>query len=150
MTNDPLPKISDVIRTAVTEAVKFDCSGSDENHFAFHPPVDVKETPTEVVVYVDLPGVDEDELQFCWRERELCICGMRDFNHDTEDAEEFTRIERTFGSFKCQIPLDATVDIDRTTAKYRRGVLKVILPRFKPLPKPRPAKRTQLKQADKG
>ena len=130
MPDDPTPKFEDVMRTAVTEPVRFSCA-VDNFKLAFQPPVDVKETAAEWVVYIDLPGVDEDELRFCWGDQELCICGSRDINHDTEDAEVFTRLERSFGEFRCKIPLDHTVDANRATAKYRRGVLKITLPRFK-------------------
>jgi HSP20 family protein len=73
--------------------------------------------------------VDEDELKFNWKPEMLTIGGHRDFDHDAEDAEEYIQIQRTYGHFSCAIPLDRTLDIDQASAKYRRGVLKVRIPR---------------------
>lgn len=97
----------------------------------WRPLFDVKETETEFVVYADLPGIDEDELHFDIEDGVLRITGMREFDHDIEDAEEFIRLERPYGAFRCSIPLTQAADLDYATAKYKRGVLKVRLPKHR-------------------
>ena len=130
MTTDPTNAIADVIRKAVCEPIRFEADGISQEP-SFHPPTDIKETPVEYVAYIDLPGIDEDEIRFIWKPDLLVIAGIRDFDHDREDAEEFTQLQRSFGSFECRIPLNKTIDIDRASAKYRRGVLKIRMPKRK-------------------
>jgi len=131
MTTDPMTPIADVIRKAVSETVKFESGGFDVEP-SYRPHIDLKDTPQEYVAYIDLPGVDEDELKFIWKPDVLTICGNREFDHDNEDAEEFVQIQRVFGHFLCRIPLNDSIDVDKASAKYRRGVLKIRIPKRKP------------------
>lgn len=128
MSIEPNASIEDVIRKAITQTVQFE-SCEEVKQGSFRPPMDLKDSPLEYVAYIDLPGVDEDELQFTWNEHVLCIGGSREFNHDSEDADEFIQIERKFGDFMCCIPLNDTLDVAMATAKYKRGVLKVHVPK---------------------
>ncbi len=128
LSTDPTASIEDVIRKAVTQPVQFQ-DGDDVQGGCYHPPIDLKDTPREYVAYIDLPGVDEDALQFSWHDDVLCIGGCRDFDHDSEDAEEYIQMQRRFGDFMCRIPLNDKVDVSNATAKYKRGVLKVHMPK---------------------
>jgi len=96
----------------------------------FEPVFDLKETMRDYVVFIDLPGIDEDTLRFQCDGRKLSVHGTREFDHDKEDAEEFTRIERPYGSFCCTITFQHKVDSNTLTAKYRRGVLRVRVSRI--------------------
>ncbi len=130
MTTKSNPSVEAVIRNAVTETVKFQF-GDEIEEGTFRPPMDLRETALEYVAYIDLPGVDEDALEFTWYENMLCIGGCRDFNHDTEDPEEFVQLQRKYGPFVCRIPLNDSLDVSNATAKYKRGVLKVSVPKKK-------------------
>lgn len=90
---------------------------------------DLRKTKGEYTLFLDLPGIDEDELEICFRNGRLIVAGQREFDHDKEDAEEYTRLDRPYGWFSYEIPLDGDVVADQMIAKYRRGVLKVQVPR---------------------
>lgn len=92
------------------------------------PAVDVQVVDKEAVVYIDLPGMDEDELRIDVLPDELTLSGERGFDHDLEDAEEFVRLDRQYGPFEARVELPIPVDPNRATARYRRGVLKIRLP----------------------
>lgn len=128
MSTRPTSAFENVIRKAVTQTVQFDF-GDEVEDGCYRPPMDFRDTKHDFVAYIDLPGIDEDELEFVWHEHVLCIGGTREFNHDAEDAEEFTQIERKFGPFVCRIPLNDTLDVTNATAKYKRGVLKLAMPK---------------------
>lgn len=106
--------------------------GSTESDFevsqAWEPFYDVKETPTETTIFVDLPGVDEDEISIEEITGSIEVSVRREFDHDTEDAEEYTRLGRPYGAFVCRVPLSPKADAEEMTAKYRRGVLKIRVP----------------------
>lgn len=95
----------------------------------YQPPTDVKETHREVVVFADIPGMDEDDIDISIDGGALVVSGTRDFDLDSEDPEEFVRIERPYGTFRCIVPLPAPIDFELATARYKRGVLKVRLPK---------------------
>ena len=92
-------------------------------------PHDVRETTKEVLIWIDMPGVDEDEISILRNGPDVEISVVRDFDHDQEDAEEFSVINRPFGEFRCLVTMPDNAQIDGMTAKYRRGVLKVRVPR---------------------
>jgi HSP20 family protein len=92
-------------------------------------PYDVKESLKELAIIVDLPGVDEDEIDIREENNSIRIAAAREFNHDLEDAEEYTSLARPYGAFICKVPVPITCNTDKMTAKYRRGVLKVRIPK---------------------
>jgi HSP20 family protein len=92
---------------------------------------DVKRTSGETIVFVDLPGVDEDDIQISESRGQLTISATREFNHDLEDAEEYTQLGRSYGAFQCSVDLPPSADANAMTAKYTRGVLKVRVPNKK-------------------
>lgn len=95
----------------------------------FQLPCDVRESGTEYAVFLDIPGVDEDDLNVTWDADELVISGHREFDHDLEDAEEFIRLERPYGAFQYRTTFAKPVVASAITAKYRRGVLKIRVPK---------------------
>lgn len=92
-------------------------------------PVDIKVDGSEVVVLADLPGIDEDEIDIQMVGDVLSISGERSFDHDAEDAEEYVRLERPYGPFERKVELPSGLNAGGITAKYKRGVLKVRVPR---------------------
>jgi HSP20 family protein len=86
---------------------------------------DVKESEHEVVVYADLPGVDEDDIDLVLRSNVLRICGERPFNYDAEDTEEYVQLERPYGRLVREVRVPGNLDEQSMTAKYHRGVLKI-------------------------
>lgn len=95
----------------------------------WHPATDVKVTPAEITVFADLPGIDEDEIEVEADAGWLRVRGTRDFDHDGEDAEEYVRVGRTYGPYMLSVELPDDAVTGGVTAKYRRGVLKVRVPR---------------------
>lgn len=89
---------------------------------------DIRQTPKELTAFLDVPGVDEDEISIKEVGQTLVVRVPREFDHDTEDAEEYTRLERPYGTFEGIIALPNNADCDGMTAKYKRGVLKIRIP----------------------
>lgn len=92
------------------------------------PQVDVTETDREIRVRVELPGVEEDDLEVSLDGDLLTIRGEK--RTETEDrSRDYYRHECYYGSFQRTIPLRWDVDVDRIDARFRRGVLHVTLPK---------------------
>ena len=96
----------------------------------FHPSVDIKEDDDKIVFKTDLPGVDEKDIKVTIERGTLMLSGERKFEKETE-KENFHRVERSYGSFRRSFTLPETVDEDKVSASYRKGVLELILPKLK-------------------
>ena len=94
----------------------------------FDPSVDVYETDKEIKVDVELPGMDEKEIDITVGNDVLTISGKRE-SEETQKGKSFYRHERSFGSFRRSIELPEEVDEDRIDATYSKGILKIVLPK---------------------
>jgi len=92
------------------------------------PDVDVSETPEEIVVKADIPGIDEKDLSVTLSGDNLIIKGERKEEKE-EKGKHFHRIERSYGSFQRSIPLPVAVETDKIDATYNNGVLEIHLPK---------------------
>jgi len=93
---------------------------------SFVPAVDVYEDDKKVVLKLEVPGIEEKDLDVRVENHTLTVKGERKF--ETEEKEEnFHRIERRYGSFYRAFTLPSTVDTENVAAKYEAGVLKLEL-----------------------
>ena len=88
------------------------------------PPLDVWETPSEVVYAFDLPGIPEEGISIEVKEDTLTVSGQRERSQETSD-DGFYRYERRYGSFARAVGLPQGVDQDKIAARYENGVLEV-------------------------
>jgi HSP20 family protein len=102
-----------------------DAGLSSRNLFA--PPIEVQQRPDAVVVRLDLPGVEADEIDVTIDDGNLIISGERRQEH-REEREGLVRTEISYGSFHRVIPLPDGADEDRMTADLRNGTLEVTVP----------------------
>jgi HSP20 family protein len=93
---------------------------------AFTPAVDVFENGEKVVLKLDIPGVEEKDLDIRVENQTLTVRGERKFESE-EKEENFHRIERRYGSFFRSFSLPTTVDTENVNASYNAGVLKLEL-----------------------
>jgi HSP20 family protein len=93
---------------------------------SFVPAVDVYEDEKKVVLKLEVPGIEEKDLDVRVENNTLTVKGERKFEQE-EKEENFHRIERRYGSFYRSFTLPSTVDTENVDAKYENGVLKVEL-----------------------
>jgi HSP20 family protein len=92
------------------------------------PPVDILERGDEVVLKVDLPGVNQNEIDIRVEEGGLTIQGERKFVKESSE-ENYVQIERPYGTFRRTFSIPRTIDQGSIKASYKDGVLRIILPR---------------------
>lgn len=92
------------------------------------PSVDVKETDNEVCLLADVPGMKPSDLDIEVTDDVVTIKGKREFS-TKEVREDYTRLERNYGSFQRSFRLGFKPDPTKITAKYSDGVLEVTVPR---------------------
>jgi HSP20 family protein len=86
------------------------------------PPVDIYETENELVVKVDLPDLQDKDIDVRVENNTLTIRGERKFDKDVNE-ENYLRIERAYGSFMRSFSLPNTVSAENIRAEYHNGVL---------------------------
>lgn len=94
----------------------------------FAPRLDVSETDGEVVVTVELPGVEEKEVQVSLSGGLLVISGEKKSERHEKD-KSWQVAERSWGGFSRTVNLGSAVDADRASATFRNGVLTVKVPK---------------------
>jgi HSP20 family protein len=94
----------------------------------FMPSIDVKENKKEIKVTVELPGMDEDDIDITLSKDALTIRGEK--KEETEDSgKDYYRMERRFGAFYRTLSLPAEVDESKVDARFKKGVLTIRLPK---------------------
>ena len=93
---------------------------------SFVPAVDVYEDAQKVVLKLEVPGIEEKDLDVRVENHTLTVKGERKFEKE-EKEENFHRIERRYGSFYRAFTLPSTVDTENVQASYNAGVLKLEL-----------------------
>jgi HSP20 family protein len=93
---------------------------------AFAPPVDVYEDEHSVTLKIEVPGIDEKDIDVRIENNTLTVHGERKFEKE-EKEENYRRVERQYGSFTRTFTLPNTVDQESVQADYVKGVLKVKL-----------------------
>ena len=92
------------------------------------PAVDIKEEDQRFVLKADIPGVDPKDIDITMDDGVLTIKGDR--KHESEEeANGYTRVERSHGIFYRRFSLPDTADAERVTAKGENGVLEVVIPK---------------------
>ncbi len=92
------------------------------------PAADVMETKSEIVVDLEIPGMDPKEFDISLREGTLTIQGEKKQEKE-EEEENYRLIERRYGAFTRSISLPQEVQSDKISASYKNGILRVTLPK---------------------
>src|SRR5271165_5673282 len=105
-------------------------AGRDESLTAssFAPAVDVYEDEHKVTLKIEVPGVDEKDIDVHVENNVLAVHGERKIEKE-EKEENYRRVERQYGSFTRTFTLPTTVDSEKVSATYDKGVLKISLPK---------------------
>jgi HSP20 family protein len=106
-------------------------SGSQDESLTtstFAPAVDVYEDEHQVTLKIEVPGIDEKDIDVQVENNTLTVHGERKIEKE-EKEENYRRVERQYGSFTRTFTLPQTVDTEKVSATYDKGVLKIALPK---------------------
>lgn len=105
---------------------KTDAENESLSAGSFVPAVDVYEDANKLVLKLEVPGINQDDLDIRLENQTLIVRGERKFAAE-EKEENFHRIERRYGSFVRSFMLPSTVDTESVKANYEAGVLSIDL-----------------------
>ena len=96
----------------------------------WQPPTDVYETEDDIVVRVELAGVDPDQVSIQLAERVLTVSGVR---QDDQEKVGYHRMEIAHGPFETRAVLPRRADVRGVQAEYRSGFLLIRVPKSGPV-----------------
>ena len=99
-----------------------------ETFAGFWPQVDVTETDKEVKVCAEIPGVDAKDIDVSVEDGTLTIRGEKKYEREENEKGQY-RMERSYGSFERVIALPTEVDESKAKAEFKKGVLRLTLPK---------------------
>jgi HSP20 family protein len=92
------------------------------------PPVDIMEKGSEVILEMDIPEMNQNEIEIKVEENNLIIQGERKFIKESSDTN-YLQIERPYGTFQRTFAIPRGIDQEKIKAAYKDGVLRVVLSR---------------------
>src|ERR1700757_1534478 len=93
---------------------------------SFAPPVDIYEDEHTIALKMEVPGIDEKDIDVHIEGNTLTVHGERKFEKD-EKEENYRRVERHYGSFTRSFTLPSSVDPTQVSAHYDKGMLRINL-----------------------
>ena len=92
------------------------------------PPLDIYERQSEIMILIDMPGVDPSDILIKIYKDEFILEGIKRQSPELQNAV-YLCMEREFKGFRRKIRLPSEVDPNKATAKYHDGVIIVRLPK---------------------
>jgi HSP20 family protein len=92
------------------------------------PAVDLFEDKNDIVVKVELPGMEKENVEVKLTDHMLTIKGEKKKEEEIKE-ENYYRSERSYGSFIRTLELPADVHADKVKASFKNGILEVRLPK---------------------
>ena len=93
---------------------------------SYAPPVDIYEDEHTITLKLEVPGIDEKDIDVRIENNTLTVHGERKIEKE-EKEENYRRVERQYGSFTRSFTLPSSVDSGQVSARYDQGVLKINL-----------------------
>jgi HSP20 family protein len=92
------------------------------------PRVDVSETEDGYTVTAELPGLDEKDVQVELSDGMLTLRGEKKIEKE-DRSKGYHLMERHYGSFQRAFRLPDTINEEKVSASFEKGVLKVVAPK---------------------
>jgi HSP20 family protein len=89
--------------------------------------MDLAETKDGLELTVELPGMDEKDVDVSVTDGVLTVSGEKKFETERKD-KTYHYVERGYGSFSRSLQLPAAVNAEAIKADMSKGVLKVTIP----------------------
>ncbi|MHB1075809.1 Hsp20/alpha crystallin family protein [Thiobacillus sp.] len=89
---------------------------------------DVFEDDNRLVVRLEIPGLEKDDLGIEIQDNALVVSGEKRFERQSTEGR-WRVVQCAYGHFRRVVPLPVGVKADEASARYKNGVLRVELPK---------------------
>ncbi len=95
---------------------------------AWSPPADIYETQSKVILKVELPGIDIEDVEIEVKDSFLVVKG--DKRQRVTTNEYYHRMECSYGAFQRIFSLPVVIDRTQIQATLSDGVLTIVVPKI--------------------
>ena len=92
---------------------------------------DLFEDDKQIVVRLEVPGMDKNELNIEVRDGVLVVSGEKRFERESSEGR-YRVLQCAYGSFQRSVQLPVDVIAEQAQASYKNGVLRIALPKAAP------------------
>jgi len=103
---------------------------------AWVPPVDVRESDSELALVFEIPGVAPEQIEVTTDNGVLTVRGEKREERREGSEQQYHLVERVYGSFSRSFQLPKNLDESKIDAHFEHGVLTVRIPKAA-LPQPK-------------
>jgi len=126
---DPFLSLHREVNRLFDDVLHGPAQGAQSSAGSFIPAhLNVSETANEIRITAELPGVNQDDIEFNLDNNILTIRGEKRFER-TDEKENFHFVERSYGTFQRSVQLPYRVDPGQVQARFDNGVLTVVVPK---------------------
>jgi len=101
---------------------------STKNEANWYPAIELIDTPDNLLLHVQLPGVDRNNIDIQVARDAVLISGEHPYPQQTEN-QNWLYSDFAYGKFRRLIALPVAVENDQVYAEFQNGVLKLTLPK---------------------
>ena len=94
------------------------------------PPVDIYETAEEVIVLVEVAGMNKKDIAVTLDNNILKISGIRP-DYSPAAKNKIHQMEIDYGKFERMMKITIPIDTENTSAYYKEGFLQITIPKKK-------------------
>ncbi len=127
ITNDPFPNQDRLSQNRIPQQNHWRIYSQNQQ---WNPPTDVFETDNEVVIRIEIAGMDENSFDILFDKNILTISGKR--VDSFPNIRVFHQMEVGFGEFFTAVEINTALDIDAAEASYDNGYLIISVQKAKP------------------
>ena len=102
---------------------------NEERLGVYYPALDIYECTDELCVEVEIPGVNQEDVNVEMIGRTLMITGMKK-DPLVNKGVRYVRMERGFGKFTRELDIPERFNLEKVEAKFMDGVLKIRIARM--------------------
>ena len=100
------------------------------------PPVDIRESETELSLTFEIPGVSPEQIELTTDNGILTVRGEKSEERREDEQRQYHLVERAYGSFSRSFRMPKNLDDSKIEASFSNGILTVRIPKAA-LPQPR-------------
>lgn len=101
---------------------------TEDQQSMIRPLADVSETDDEIIVTMDLPGIDKKDVDIVITDKELTVLAERKTETEIKETN-YQKHERTYKKFERTVSLPVGVKAESAVARLADGVLKISIPK---------------------
>jgi HSP20 family protein len=112
----------------------FEFEGRTQRGATWTPMIDVCERENEIVIFVEMPGVNRSDIQLSWSHGVLIISGQKRQHLLQRGRSRYLCLERAYGQFRREIDINIPIDRNSAKAELENGLLRIVLPKVRSEP----------------